>query len=406
MNLEYFIAKRFLNKNKKNFSESIIKVSIAGIALGISVMIIAVAVVTGFQQKISEKVIGFGGHIQIGNFDLNQSYKSNPIEKNIQLENQIKHIKGVKQIQAFANKAGMIKADNQIQGFVLKGVDQNYDWSFVKNNLIEGNVLRIDSLNKNDKVVISNYLADKLKIKLHDKLRTYFIENENLRGRAFVVEGIYETGLEEFDKKIVFADIAHIQKLNSWNSQMVDGYEVLINDFDKLDETGKEVYNASGYNLNTNTIKELHPEIFDWLNLTNMNVIVIIVIISLISSVTMISILLILILDKTNLIGLLKAMGANNTSVRKIFIYNALYIISKGLIIGNVIAISLGIIQEKFGILKLDQASYYLKTVPVNLNIAHILLINGGTIILCIFALMVPSYVISKITPIKAIRYK
>jgi len=406
LNLEYFIAKRFLNKNNKNFSESIIKVSVAGIALGISVMILSVAIVTGFQQKISEKVVGFGGHIQIGNFDLNQNYQSNPIKRNAELERSISKIEGVKHIQVYANKAGMIKTDNQIQGFILKGVDKNYNWDFIKSNLVEGEVVSINENHKNDKVVISEYLADKLNLKLNDKLKTYFIEDENLRGRAFYISGIYETGLEEFDKKIVFADIAHIQKLNNWDSTAVEGYEVLINDFKNIDQIAEKVYNSSGYNLNTRTVKEVHPEIFDWLSLTDMNVIVIIVIIALISSVTMISVLLILILEKTNMIGLLKSMGMSNRSVRKIFIYNAIYIVSKGLLIGNLIAISLGMVQQKFGIFKLDQVSYYLKTIPVNLNISNILIINTASILLCIIVLTLPSYIISRITPIKAIRYK
>ncbi len=406
LNLEYFIAKRFLNKNKKNFSESIIKVSITGIALGIAVMILAIAIVTGFQQKITAKVIGFGGHIQIGNFELNNSIQTNPIKKDILLESQIKKINGVKNIQVYAKKAGMIKADNQIQGIILKGVGTDYDWSFFKDNLIEGTILNIKQNKKNENVLVSKYLANKLNLKLNDKLRTYFISEDNLRARAFIISGIFETGLEEFDKKIIVADISHIQKLNNWDSSFVEGYEVLINDFKNLNTIADEVYNASNYNLNTNTIKELHPEIFDWLGLTDMNVIVIIVIISLISSITMISILLILILDKTNMIGLLKSLGASNRSVRKIFIYNALYIITKGLLIGNIIAITLGLIQQKFGIFKLDQASYYLKTIPINLNIWYILIINIGTIVLCILALMIPSFIISKITPIKAIRYK
>lgn len=406
MSLAYFIAKRILNKNKNNFSESIIKVSITGIALGIAVMIIAVAIVTGFQKKITEKVIGFGGHIQIGNFDFNNTIQSNPINTDNQLERKIKNIKGVKNIQVYAQKAGMIKADNQVQGIILKGVDYNYDWSFFKENISEGKIPEIKKNIKNENVLVSKYLANKLNLKINDKLRTYFITEDNLRARAFIISGIYETGLEEFDKKFIIADISHIQKLNNWDSSMVEGYEVLINNFKNLDKIAMEVYNVTNYNLNTNTIKDLHPEIFDWLGLTDMNVIVIIVIISLISSVTIISILLILILDKTNLIGILKSLGASNLNIRKIFIYNALYIISKALLIGNLIAILLCIIQLRYGIFSLDQTSYYLKSIPIYLNIWHILIINGGSILLCLLALMIPSFIISKISPIKAIKYK
>jgi len=405
LNLELFIAKRFLSKNKKNISQPIIRVAITGIALGVAVMILSVAVVTGFQQKITEKVIGFGGHIQIGNFDLNNSYESLPIEKNKQMLSDLQHIDGVAHVQVYANKAGMIKTDEQIQGFILKGVGSDFDWSFMKKNMIEGSVFSVNDSVKSNDVIVSKFLANKLKLKLNDKLKTYFIDAEGLRGRPFAIKGIYETGLEEFDKKFVFADIAHIQKLNIWDDNKVDGYEVLIKDFDQLDIVGNEVYKTIGYNLNSKTIKEIHPEIFDWLGLTNMNVVVIIVIISLISSVTMISTLLILILEKTNLIGTMKAMGANNLSVRKIFIYNALYICLIGMLWGNFIALTLGFLQDKFGILKLDQASYYVKTVPINLNVFHILLINAGTIAVCTLALMIPSYIVSKITVVKAIRF-
>ncbi len=405
MNLELFIARRFLSKNKQNISQPIIRVAIAGIALGVAVMIIAVAIVTGFQQKITEKVIGFGGHIQIGNFDLNNSYESLPVEKNKQMESDLQKINGVTHVQVYANKAGMIKTDEQIQGFILKGVGSDFDWSFMKKNMLQGSIFKVsDSLKTND-VIVSKFMADKLKLKLNDKLKTYFIGDEGLKGRPFVVKGIYETGLEEFDKKFVFADIAHIQKLNQWDANKVDGYEVLIKDINQLDLISSEVYQTVGYNLNAKSIKELHPEIFDWLGLTNMNVIVIIVIIALISSVTMISTLLILILEKTNLIGTLKAMGAKNLSIRKIFIYNALYITMQGMFWGNFIAITLGLLQNQLGILKLDQASYYVKTVPINLNLTHILLINAGTLAVCILALMIPSYIISKITVVKALRF-
>ncbi|MFZ4400042.1 MAG: ABC transporter permease [Bacteroidales bacterium] len=405
MNLEFFIAQRFLSKNKKNISQPIIRVAITGIALGVAVMILSVAVVTGFQQKITEKVIGFGGHIQIGNFDLNHSFESLPVEKNKEMVNDLRNIKGITHVQVYANKAGMIKTDDQIQGFILKGVGSDFDWSFMKKNMVEGNIFNVNDSGKTMDIIVSKFLADKLKLKLNDKLKTYFIGDEGLKGRPFVIKGIYETGLEDFDKRFVFADIAHIQKLNQWDANKVDGYEVLIKDFDQLDIVGKEVYQVIGYNLNAKTIKELHPEIFDWLGLTNMNVIVIIVIIAMISSVTMISTLLILILEKTNLIGTLKAMGANNLSIRKIFIYNALYICLLGMIWGNLIAITLGMLQDKFGILKLDQTSYFVKTVPINLNLFHILLINTGTIVVCTLALMIPSYIVSKITVVKAIRF-
>jgi len=405
LNLELFIARRFLNKNKKNISQPIIKVAITGIALGVAVMILSVAVVTGFQQKITEKVIGFGGHIQIGNFDLNNSYESLPIEKNTEMVTDLQHINGVAHVQVFANKAGMIKTDEQIQGFILKGVGSDFDWSFMKKNIVEGSVFDIKDREKTNEVIVSRFLADKLKLKINDKLKTYFVGEDGLKGRPFIIKGIYETGLEEFDRKFVFADIAHIQKLNQWDAMKVDGYEVLIKDIDQLDIVNKEVYQTLGYNLNSRTIKELHPEIFDWLGLTNMNVVLIIVIIAMISSVTMISTLLILILEKTMLIGSLKAMGANNLSIRKIFIYNALYITLQGMLFGNFIALSLGILQDKFGILKLDQASYYVKTVPINLSLLHILIINAGTLVVCTLALIIPSYIVSKITVVKALRF-
>ena len=405
MNIEFFIAKRFLTKNKKNISQPIIRVAIGGIALGIAVMIVSVAVVTGFQQKITNKVIGFGGHIQIGNFDMNKSYESIPIIKNDTLENNIKNINGVKTIQVFAHKAGMIKTDDQIQGFILKGVGSDYDWKFMKENLVEGSLIYVnDSLKTND-VLVSKYLAKKLKLKLNDKLRTYFVCDQQLRGRAFTIKGIYQSGLDDFDKKFVFADISHIQKLNNWMPQQVDGYEVLINNFKEIDKIEKDVYATIGYNLNSRTIKEIHPEIFGWLNLTDMNVIVIIVILSLISAVTMISTLLIIILEKTNTIGTLKAMGAQNITVRRIFIYQAIYITVRGLLWGNILALLICFVQYQFGILKLDQTSYYVPVVPINFNWIAIVLINVGAILLCILSLIIPSYIITKISPVKAIRF-
>ncbi len=405
LNLEFFIARRFLTKNKKNISQPIIRVAIGGIALGIAVMIVSVAIVTGFQQKITNKVIGFGGHIQIGKFDLNQTFESNPIIKNDTLEKGLMNIAGVINVQVFAHKAGIIKTDSQIQGFVLKGIGSDYDWKFMKENLIEGSVIDIKDTVKTNDVLVSKYLADKLKLKLNDKLRTYFISDKQLRARAFNIKGIYETGLEEFDKKFVYADIAHIQKLNNWSPLQVEGYEILINNFKEIDNISNEVYSNIDNSLNSKTIKELHPEIFSWLNLTDMNVVVIIVILSLISAVTMISTLLIIILEKTNTIGTLKALGAQNITVRRIFIYQAVYITFRGLLWGNLIAFIICFIQFRFGLFKLDQSQYYVPVVPINFSIIPILLINAGAIVLCVLSLIIPSYIITKITPVKAIRF-
>jgi len=406
LKLELYLSRKFLKGNKQNFSRPVIVVSIFGIALSVAVMLLTVSITFGFKKSITEKVIGFGGHIQIGNFDLNNSFQSNPIEKNYHLEKLITEINGVKHVQVFGYKAGMIKTDHQIQGIVLKGVGRDFDWSFINKNLIKGNIIKFNDSTKSSEVIVSQYIADKLNLNLKDKLKTYFIVDEQLRGRSFNIAGIYETGLEEFDKKILFADIAHVQKLNNWDTTFVDGYEVIIDDINNIEKIGTDVYQTLGYQFNSKSIKELHPEIFDWLSLTDMNVIVILIIITLITSITIISTLMITILERANTIGLLRALGANIVLIRKIFIYNALYIISKGVFWGNLIALSISFIQIKTGILKLDKASYYIDKVPVNISLMHYTIVNFGIIILCTAILLIPSYLISKISPAKVIRYE
>jgi len=406
LNFELYISKKINKGNKKNFSRPIVKIAIIGIALSVAVMLLSVSITLGFKKSITEKVIGFGGHIQIGNYNLNNSFESKPIEKNKELEKSISEITGVKHIQVFAYKAGMIKTDNQIQGVVLKGVDRDFNWDFIEKNLVNGRIINFNDSSKSNEVLVSNYLADKLQLGLNQKIKTYFIIDEQLRGRTFNIVGVYETGLDEFDKKFVFADIAHIQKLNNWDSTFVDGYEVLINNIEDIDKIGNIIYQSIGYQLNSKTIKELHPEIFDWLSLTDMNVVVILVIISLISSITIISTLLITILERINTIGILRALGTSISEIRKIFIYNALFIVSKGIIAGNLIAIIISIIQIKTGILKLDQASYYIDRVPININIFDYITVNIGIIILSTMVLLIPSYVVSKISPAKVIRYE
>ncbi len=406
MNFEYYISKRIITKNKANFSRPIVKLSIVGIALGLASMIISVSILTGFQTKIRDKVIGFGSHIQISNFDSNSSFESVPIDKNQSFYPYLDTVKGIKHIQVYAVKAGIIKTKDQIQGVVLKGVGSDYDWSFFKNKIIEGKAFKINDSVKTNDVLISKNLASKLKLKVGDPLKMYFVTGETQpRGRRFKISGIYETGLEDFDNMYVIADIAQIQKLNNWTKNQVAGFEVLIDNFKDLDKISENVYNIIGYNLNSVSIKQKYPQIFDWLKLQDMNVVIILVLMTIVAVITMISTLLILILERTNMIGILKALGTKNWSIRKIFIYNSIYIVSKGLLLGNIIALFLCELQLKFSIFKLPQESYYVSVVPINLNLTYILMINAGSFIICFLMLIFPSYIITKISPLKAIRF-
>ncbi len=370
-------------------------------------MIISVSIVTGFQNQIRNKVIGFGSHISITNFEVNSSLEPSPLSKHQSFYPSLDTLSGIKHIQVFASKAGIIKTDEQIEGVILKGVGSDYDWSFFKDKITEGKHFLVNDTLKTNEVIISNNLASRLKLSVGDPMFMYFIIQDEMqpRGRKFNICGIFETGLEEFDKLYILGDISHIQKLNKWEDDQVGGFEVLIDDFRQIDEMGETVYKQIGYELNSKTIKQLHPQIFEWLSLQDMNVIVIISLMVLVAGITMISTLLILILEKTSMIGILKAFGTRDISIRKIFIYNAVYIIGKGLIWGNVIAIGLSLLQLKTGIFKLNQESYYVSEIPVNLDFTHFLIINMGTIIICTLMLIIPTYIITKISPIKAIRF-
>jgi len=406
LNFEFFIFKRIiLSKNSENFSKPAVKIAILSIALGLAVMIISVAIVKGFQNQVSEKVIGFGSHIRITKYDENTSFESKPIEKNQAFYPDFYHYPGIRHVQVFATKAGIVKTDEDIQGVVLKGIGSDYDWTFFNDKIIAGRALKIQDTIKSNDVLISKILATRLKLQLNDKLSMYFIQDPP-RMRKFNIVGIYETGLEEFDKMYVMCDIAHVQKLNDWNNHQVAGFEILINDFDDLDQIGKYVYDQIDYTLNSQTIKQLNPQIFDWLELQNINVIIILALMVLVAGMNMISTLLILILERTNMIGILKALGTHNWSIRKIFLYNAAYLIGKGLLWGNVIGIGMCIVQKYTGFLKLSQESYYVSVIPIDFSLTNILIINLGTFGISILMLLIPSYVISKISPVKSIRFK
>ncbi|MCD4772150.1 MAG: FtsX-like permease family protein, partial [Bacteroidales bacterium] len=407
MNTELFIARHILSKNKDNFSRPIVKIAIISIALGLAVMIIAVAIVTGFQFEIREKVIGFGSHIQISNYDYNKSFEDSPISKKQSFYPYIDTIEGIRHIQVFANKAGIIKTKEQIQGVVLKGVGADYDWSFFGDKIVSGEGFIVNDSVKTDNVIISRTLSKLLKLKNGDDLRMYFVSGSGSqpRGRKFSIKGIYETELEEFDKLYVICDIKHIQKLNRWTDEQIGGFEVLLDDFDELEKFSNVIYNEIGYDLNAKTIKETNPQIFEWLGLQDMNVVIILVLMALVAGITMISTLLILILERTNMIGILKALGSRDASIRKIFLYNASYIVGRGLLWGNIIGIGLCLLQDYFQLITLNQESYYVSFVPVNLSLLSIIILNAGTFLVCLIMLIIPSLIITRISPVKAIRF-
>jgi lipoprotein-releasing system permease protein len=413
MNTPYFIAKRLIRdrKGETSFSRPVNVIAIAGIALGIAVMILAISILTGFKQQIRDKVAGFGSHIQVINFDSNISYETTPVSRDQEFIGKIVNLPGIRHIQVFATKAGIIQANDNIQGVVLKGVDSDFDWSFFSSNLVEGEVFNVTDSVRTDKVLISRKLCDLLGLRVGDSFAMHFVQDPP-RMRRFTISGIYETSLEEFDKIWVFCDIGHIRRLNSWEDNQVSGFEIMIDDFKDLDYLTWVVRDAIGYmiaedeeKLKVSNIRMRYPQIFDWLNFQDLNVVVIIILMLIVAGFNMVSGLLILILEKTNMIGVLKALGAGDNLISKAFLYQAAWLTGKGLFWGNLIGIGLALIQLHTEIISLDPASYYLRTVPVNLNPVHILLLNAGAMLAIILMLLIPSRLIGRITPVRAIRY-
>lgn len=418
MNTEYFIARRFIKSQKGNrkYTTPIIRLSVIAIAMSLAVMILSVSIVIGFKKEIRNKVIGFGGHIQISNFDSNNSYENNPIDRDIEFFDELEKIPGIKNIQAIATKPSLIKTKTDIQGVFLKGIDTDFDTTFFVQNIKEGRMVKINTTKKTNDVLISKKLSNLLDLHLEDKIIAYFIDKRAsarpVNQRVFKICGIYQTSLETFDEKFIFGDIKHIQTLNNWEDNQIGGFELLIDDYDNLDYLTWEVRNIvesrflpDGSQLQVSNVRAKNPHIFDWLELLDMNVIVILIIMIGVAIIDMISGLIILILDRTPSIGLLKALGTNNPNMRKIFLYQAGYLIFKGLLYGNLIALTLIFLQNKFHFIKLDQTSYFIDYVPVNFNLLHILLINLGALISIFSLMLLPVIIVSKIEPVKTLRY-
>ncbi len=411
MNSELFIASRIIKgKNSaenKNISGTrpIVRIAIGGISLGMVVMIVAIAIVTGFKNEIRGKVIGFGSHIQITSFDSNSSTEQIPISKNQDFYPRLDTVTGINHIQVFATKAGIIRTDTDIEGIVVKGVGSDFDWTFFKKHLVEGEAFIVSDTARTKDVLISEQISRKLKLNVGDKLYVYFIQQQEQKARVFTISGIYKSGLEEYDKLYILADIGHIQHLNNWEEDQVSGFEVTIDNFDDLDGAADYIYSQIGYDLTCKTIREVRPQIFDWLDLQNINVQIIIILMLLVAGFNMISALLIMILERVSMIGILKALGMTNFSIQKVFLMNALYMTGVGMLIGNIVGIALCFIQWKFELITLNEESYYMSVVPINLNFWYVLLLNVGTLLACTLMLILPSFLITRISPLKAIRY-
>ena len=411
MNLEYFIAKRLVNakQHKSSISAPIIKIAIIAIAVGVMMMVIAIATGVGLQDKIREKISAFNGHIIISNYDDNQSEVSvAPISIKQDFYPKFTKVKGISHVQAVASKAGIIRTALSFEGIIFKGVGKDYKWNELQEYLVAGRIPNLKD-NLNTEVILSQYLANKLNLKVGDKFNTFFMKeggNGMPNLRRFELVGIYTSGFQEFDSAYLIGDIRHVQRMNKWSPEQVGDFEVFLDDFTQLKEKGEEVYKAIPSTLNSVTIEEKYVNIFEWLKLFDVNIIVIIVIMIIVATINMVVALLVLILERTQMVGMLKALGANNWRVRKIFLYNAAYLIIKGLFWGNLIGVGMLLIQKYFGVITLRPENYYVSVAPVSISIPAILLINAGTIVICLALLLIPSYIITKISPVKALRYE
>lgn len=413
MNFEYFIAKRLIKgkEHKNSISSPIIKIAISAIVIGMVMMLITVATGVGLQQKIREKVSAFNGHVVISSYDTNNSVESiQPIAGNQSFYPDFTDVEGVEHVQGVATKMGLIRTETDFEGVVLKGVGSDFNWSIFQDYIVAGQLPDFTS-KLNNEILLSSHTANRLGLKVGDKAITYFLKkktNSNSKTfiRAFNIVGIYSSGFKEFDETYFFADIRHVVKMNKWQKGEVGSFEVFIDNFDEIDEKGQAIYENIPSTLDSQTITMKYATIFEWLKLFDLNIIGIIGIIILVAGINMITALLVLILERTPMIGILKSLGTSNLSIRKVFIYNAAYLIFIGLFWGNLIGICLLLIQQKFGIVGLNPETYYVSTAPVYINLKYILFLNVGTMVLCVVMLLIPSYVISKISPTKSIRFQ
>ena len=406
MNAATFISKRIFSLSKENLSSTVMRIAVASVALGIAIMLISIAVVVGFKNQIRDKVIGFVAPIHIQALNQNESIEETPFlfdsVLNARLDKPF-----ITEMHKTANKAGIIKTDEEIQAVVLKGVDFEYNWKYIDSYLVSGEIPQYTENERSNDVVISNIIAHKMNLNIGDPVRIWFVDTEmKARGRKFNVKGIYETGLQECDERFVYCDLNQIRRLNGWDNGEIGHLEIWVDNEALINEYNRQIYYSIPTELVSYSAMESYPQIFDWLELQDMNVVIIIVLMLLVAGITIISMLLIIILERTSTIGLLKAMGASNGLIRSIFLRRSCRILLIGMALGDVIGIGLCLIQKFTNIISLSPESYYLSAVPIELNIWHIIILNVGTMILWVMMLLLPTMLINNVRPSKSIRFE
>jgi len=404
VSFEFFFAKKIIKGGNHSFSKPIVRISILAIALGIAMMTLSLTIVEGFQEQIRDKISGFGAHITVGKFQNRGQVESKPISLDREFISNLSGIENIHNIQAYAYKGAVLKTDDENQAVLLKGVGADYNWEFFNAYMKQGSLPAIEDSSRSNEVMISENLAKKLQLKLNDEVLLYFVQQPP-RFRKFKISGLYNTGLGEMDDKVMLCDIKHLQKLNNWDERQVGGLEIMLADFEKMDLTMSQVNEQIDYDLAATSITESRLDIFNWLELQDVNVVIIIGLLILVCGIDIISALLILILEKTRTIGVLKALGSRDASIRKIFIYHAAYLVISGLLIGNLLGLGIAFLQMEFGFMGLPQEAYFIDKVPIVFNWWKLALLNLGTLIISLLMLIFPSSIIAGIEPVKSIRF-
>ncbi len=406
MSFASFISSRISFQSNRTFSKLIVRIAVVGIMLGLGVMILSVAVIRGFKQEIRQKLRGFAGDILIQKFDNNYSDQNSPFNIDNAFVKKVQANPLFTRVMPIATKPGIIKTRTEIEGVVMKGVNKNYDWTFFKKILVAGKVIDFtDTVEAQKQIMISSYTASRLKLKVGDKFLMYFVQ-EPLKKRPFYITGIFDVGVEDIDKSFVVGDLSLIVKLNNWHPNEIGGYEVRVSDFNKLDDANDYLGDKMPLKLKSYTVSESYPSIFEWLKLLDVNAQVMLILMLIVATINMISALLIIILERTSMIGMFKAMGAGNWTIQKIFLYNASYLIGIGLVLGNIFGLGVSLLQHNTHFFKLDEESYYMKFVPIQVQWTDIVLLNIGTLVICLLVLIIPSMLVTRISPVKAIRFK